>query len=74
MGDMLAAVTDDIERLAAVDVSTLCDAEIRETFLALRRDIDRREAVAAMYLAAVDGRGIAAGEGLRRIGEQNRGR
>jgi hypothetical protein len=52
-----------IDELAALDVSLLCDSEIRETFLELRRDIDRREAVAARLLAGLHGRGIPAGDG-----------
>jgi hypothetical protein len=52
-----------IDELAALDVSALCDSEIRETFVALRRDIDRLEASAARLLATVHGRGIPAGDG-----------
>jgi Domain of unknown function (DUF222) len=52
-----------VEELAALDVSVLCDSEIREIFLDLRRDIDRREAVAARLLAVLHGRGIPAGDG-----------
>jgi hypothetical protein len=52
-----------IDELAALDVSSLCDSEMREVLLDLRRDIDRREAVAARLLAGLHGRGIPAGDG-----------
>ena len=59
--DMSAALT--IDELEAFDPSLLCDSEIRETFIELRRDNDRREAVAARLLVALHGRGVPAGEG-----------
>jgi hypothetical protein len=59
--DMSAALaTDELERL---DPSLLCDSEIRETFIEVRRENDRREAVAARMLVALHRRGVPAGEG-----------
>jgi hypothetical protein len=55
-----ALTTDELERL---DASRLCDSEIRETYIALRRDNDRREAVAARLLIALHRRGVPKGEG-----------
>src|SRR4051812_20142514 len=60
---MLATLDPPVDELAATDLSTLCDAELRERFLEIRRDIDRREAFAARLLAGLHGRGIAAGDG-----------
>ena len=48
---MSAALTT--AELEALDPSLLCDSEIRETFIELRRENDRREAVAARMLVAV---------------------
>ena len=59
--DMSAALT--IDELEALDLSLLCDSEIRETFIELRRENDRREAVAARMLVALHGRGVPKGEG-----------
>jgi hypothetical protein len=53
--------TDELERL---DLSMLCDAEIREAFIEVRRENDRREAAAARLLVAVHGRRVPSGEGL----------
>src|SRR3978361_1631756 len=58
---MSAALTTD--ELEALDPSLLCDSEIRETFIALRRENDRREAVAARLLVALHRRGVPKGEG-----------
>jgi hypothetical protein len=58
---MFAART--IDELEALDPSLLCDSEIRETFIAMRRENDRREAVAARLLVALHGRGVPAGDG-----------
>jgi Domain of unknown function (DUF222) len=55
-----ALTTDDLE---ALDPSALCDAEIRETFIELRRDNDRREAIAARMRVALHRRGVPRGEG-----------
>jgi hypothetical protein len=52
-----------IDELEALDPSLLCDSEIRETFIELRRDNDRREAVAARMLVALHRRGVPKGEG-----------
>ncbi len=46
-----------------VDLSSLCDSELRETFIDVRRGIDRAEAFAARLLVAIAGRGIPAGDG-----------
>src|SRR5450432_3293992 len=58
---MSAALTTD--ELEALDPSLLCDSEIRETFIELRRENDRREAVAARLLVALHRRAVPAGEG-----------
>ena len=59
--DMTAALTT--AELEALDPSVLCDSEIRETFIELRRENDRREAVAARMLVALHRRGVPKGEG-----------
>ena len=65
------------------DLSEWCDAEVRQAVIALRREIDQREAFAARLVVAVQLRGIATGEGAhstaawmryetgQRIGEAN---
>jgi Domain of unknown function (DUF222) len=58
---MSAAPT--IDELELLDPSLLCDSEIRETFIELRRDNDRREAAAARLLLALHRRGIPSGDG-----------
>jgi uncharacterized protein DUF222 len=58
---MSAALT--IDELEALDPSLLCDAEIREMFIDMRRENDRREAVAARMLVALHRRGVPRGEG-----------
>jgi Domain of unknown function (DUF222) len=60
---MLEALTRVVDELVEFDASLMCDAEIRESFLALRREIDRQEAVAARLLVGVARRGIPAGDG-----------
>src|SRR5471030_855342 len=59
--DMSEALT--IDELEALDPSLLCDSEIRETFIEVRRENDRREAVAARLLVALHRRGIPSGDG-----------
>src|SRR5882724_6237056 len=49
--------------LEALDPSVLCDSEVRATFIELRRENDRREAVAARMLVALHRRGVPKGEG-----------
>src|SRR5450432_1986486 len=58
---MSAALT--IAELEALDPSLLCDSEIRDTFIELRRENDRREAVASRLLLALHRRGVPRGEG-----------
>src|ERR1700694_3843026 len=60
---MSGALTAAVDELVEIDVSMLCDSEIRETYLGVRRDIDRQEAFAAQLLAAAHRRGIPAGDG-----------
>jgi hypothetical protein len=60
---MLKALTRAVDELADVDPPAMCDAEMRETYLVLRREIDRSEACAARLLAGIDGRGIPSGDG-----------
>jgi hypothetical protein len=55
-----------IDALAALDVSKLCDSEIRVAHVELRRMIDRLEAVDARVLAAVHQRMIHVGDGSPR--------
>jgi hypothetical protein len=52
-----------IDEWAALDVSELCDAEIRLAHVELRRMIDRLEAVDARVLAGVHQRMIHVGDG-----------
>jgi hypothetical protein len=51
--------TDEV----ALDLSELCDSEIRERFIEARREIDRLERYAAGLLVSVSGRGIPSGDG-----------
>jgi hypothetical protein len=60
---MSAALSSVVDDLVDVDVSGLCDSEIRERFIEARREIDRLESYAAGLLVAVHGRGIPAGDG-----------
>jgi 5-methylcytosine-specific restriction protein A len=60
---MSGALTLAVDELVDTDVTMLCDSEIRETYLDVRRDIDRLEASAARMLAAAHRRGIPAGDG-----------
>jgi hypothetical protein len=52
-----------IDELEALDPSLLCDSEIRDTFIEMRRENDRREAVAARMLVSLHRRGVPKGEG-----------
>jgi hypothetical protein len=65
---MLPGLAPTAAELVDVDVSEWCDAEIRESIIALRRDIDRCEAFAARLVVAVAQRGIASGEGAHSTG------
>jgi hypothetical protein len=58
--DMLEGTIDE---LAALDVSELCDSELRLAHVELRQMIDRLEAVDARVLAAVHQRMIHLGDG-----------
>jgi hypothetical protein len=60
---MLQALVRAVDALVAFDVSEACDSEIRETVIAVRREIDRQDALVAHLLAAVHQRGLAAGDG-----------
>ena len=60
---MSGALTRAVDELVAVDVSTLCDSEIRETLIAVRRDMDRQDAFVARLIAAVHHRTIPLGDG-----------
>jgi hypothetical protein len=61
--DMSAGLSSVVDELVDVDVSGLCDSEIRERFIEARREIDRLERYAAALLVGVHGRGIPSGEG-----------
>ena len=60
---MLQALAHAVDALVAIDVSGACDSEIRETLIAVRREIDRQHALVAQLLAAVHQCGLAAGDG-----------
>src|SRR5579862_8310286 len=60
---MSAALSSAVDELVDVDVTGLCDGEIRERFIEARREIDRLESYAARMLVGAHGRGIPAGEG-----------
>jgi hypothetical protein len=61
--DMSAGLGSVVDELVDVDVSGLCDSEIRERFVQARREIDRLERYAACMLVSVHGRGIPSGDG-----------
>ncbi len=50
-------------RLASIDTSLWSDAALADTFIGLRREIDRLESVAARLFVAAEGRGIPYGQG-----------
>jgi hypothetical protein len=60
---MLATTAWTCEELIDVDVSTLCDSEVREAFFENRRLSDQLEASAARLLASAHHRGLAASDG-----------
>jgi hypothetical protein len=60
---MPGGLSIDLDDLASSDVSLWPDAAISETYVALRHDIDRREAVAAKLLAGLHGRQVPLGDG-----------
>jgi hypothetical protein len=60
---MLGVLAQAVDELVGIDVSTMCDSEIRETLIAARREIDRQEAFVATLMVAVHRRGIPAGDG-----------
>jgi Domain of unknown function (DUF222)/HNH endonuclease len=60
---MAGTLSRAVDELVDIDLSALCDSEIRETYVELRRDIDRQEAFAAKLLAGVHHRGIPSGDG-----------
>jgi hypothetical protein len=60
---MSAALGSVVDELVDVDVSGLCDSEVRERFVEVRREIDRLECYAATLLVGVHGRGIPSGDG-----------
>src|SRR3954451_12624624 len=59
----MARPTDRLEELVDLDVSRLCDSEVRERFVEVRGLIDRLEATAAALLAAVHHPAIPLGDG-----------
>src|SRR5204863_9816236 len=60
---MSGALSAAVDELVGRDVSGMCDSEMRETYIGLRRELDRLEAFAAELLAGLHHRGIAAGDG-----------
>jgi len=60
---MFEGLTRTVDGIVDGDVGLLCDSEIRESFIAARREIDRLEAHAATLLAAIDHRTIPLGDG-----------
>ena len=59
----LGSIVEEIEEIVGVDLTMLGDAAVRESLLAVRREIDRLEAFAAQLAATVHRRGIAASDG-----------
>ena len=55
------------DELVALDVAGLGDVAVADTFIGLRREIERLESVAAQLLVAVEGRGIAYGQGATSV-------
>jgi Domain of unknown function (DUF222) len=62
-GGVATDIPIDIDALIDADLSSWPDAAIADMHIALRRDIDRREAVAAKLLVGVHDRLVAFGEG-----------
>src|SRR5689334_22402964 len=60
---MLQGLAQDVEELVGREVDWMPDAEVRATFVELRREIDRLEACAARLLAVLHRRGLPAGDG-----------
>jgi hypothetical protein len=60
---MLDTLDRAVDALVDLDLSGCSDSELRETYIEMRRDIDRREAFVARVLACLHGRGIPAGDG-----------
>ena len=60
---MSGALSAAVDELVGRDVSSKCDSEMRETNIALRRELDRQDAFAAELLAGLHHRGIAARDG-----------
>ncbi len=60
---MERALSLAVDELADVDLSTWSDAAIADEFVALRRDLDRLEAVAARLLVGVHDRLVPFGDG-----------
>jgi hypothetical protein len=60
---MERALSLAVDELAGIDLSTWSDAAIADEFVALRRDLDRLEAVAARLLVGVHDRLVPFGEG-----------
>src|SRR5690348_18485773 len=60
---MLQGLAQDVDELVGEEPALMPDSEVRETYLALRREIDRLEACAARLLAVLHRRGLPAGDG-----------
>jgi hypothetical protein len=60
---MLGTLERAVEEIVAVEVANLCDSEIRERFVAMRRNVDRLDAHLAELVAAVHHRKLALGDG-----------
>ena len=67
---MLEVLAQAVDELVGIDVSTLCDSEIRETLIAARREIDRQEAFVAALLPVRVG---AACRGMARFADGTTG-
>src|SRR5260221_5030986 len=60
---MLEALARAVDEFVDADVSEMCDSELRETYVALRRHADRHASFEARLLLAIHHRGIPAGDG-----------
>jgi hypothetical protein len=63
----VGGLTEVVDRLAAIDKGYWPDVAVADTFIEVRREIDRLESVAAGLLVAVEGRQIPYGDGATSV-------
>ena len=59
----MAGLARCVDGVVGADVELMCDSELRESFISLRREIDRQEAFAAELLASLHHRKVPVGDG-----------